>query len=232
MSSKNSKIKSYSINAWGYVDSEPHYHPDFPDRPLRYIGVGQTENEYVTEEIFEDVLDKLLKKEYHLEFKITNVPKFVITDGLTLIRYNPQVGDLSSQTKAVLNNMDVELKIKALTEFRLNKGAKEKLGEAAITLKRTVIEKTNVDYNVNFLAALLREMYLEDEIKRFGPVQKSIHAMKQNDLINLYSQILTYETMGKMGSSQLKGYSNMEDIDSIKKILLEEIARRFYCGVL
>lgn len=196
--------------------------------------------EYITEDIYKDLLDNILNnpKEYKVTVQLGNVPQLTVTlDGL-LIPHNHMTATYIEEITELIKQLPKDDVIDAYLEMRLNMNGQTKLKGASSLLMSLIEKRSHKKYAIPFVRTAICQFIEETYYFTGTDIKDTLRSMDYPSLIQCINEIIRYKMTGKIEDEFLKeavNSSSKEEKTVIKEIELlagKETLLRLYKGTL
>lgn len=179
------KLKGFPVGQWQEYERKQEYGKTVVTVA---IGVDMDAKEYITEDIYEDVLKNILSKKYRVFIDVFSVPGIVVTYKNRIIHHNPDVSDRMTLLRAILEDVSINDKMVALTDFVENEYYGQPLNKAARKIKDTVRVSTESNYNYKLIYETIKAEVM-DEIDKKCDIPEGVKDLDDNTLLKMASQL-------------------------------------------
>ena len=181
------KIKGFCVGQWAEADRRKEY-----GKTIIEVAVGQnTETEeYIIEDIYEDVLRNILNKnkKYKVHVDVHCIPHIVVTHNNRIVNHNPDISDRVILLRAILEDIPLEKKMLALTDFIDNHYYGQPLNKEARKIKDIVTASAGASYNYQLLYEALKQEVAE-VIEKKSNIPEGVKNLDNNTLLKMASQL-------------------------------------------
>lgn len=229
------KIKTYkAVKGWG-LHGEAEAIPG-TKRTLSHIIIGETDNDYIIEDMYSDIATDISKHYgmYEINVKIGRDPQVIILKDGKIVLHNTETKKHIEHVRVQIQAIPQKTLINAYIEMRINDEKPKKLSDSTMAVVAMVNAEKKTFYTANFIYCILKE-YIENTYFNTNENEfaEELRLMEYLELLEISHENIRLKELQETKHPLLQELIKAgKDSESIESCIQKEIMCRFITGSL